>query len=121
MEEKPRIEIDGLFSIRARNCILIMVPGIQYLDELSAISSEDLMNMRHFGKKCLSELREVLGRHKLALRDERPLTLADQRNFLLYIEKDFTKVTRKVLRVKRDLASLEKTLLEIQKKLEKRV
>ena len=45
-------------SVRAYNCL--MRHGIRTVDELKAMSDEELVQVRNIGKRCLEEIKEKL-------------------------------------------------------------
>ena len=64
----PDVRIEELdFSVRTYNCL--KKAGILTVGELTQISELDLMNIRNFGRKSLTEVKEKLGEMNLALKD----------------------------------------------------
>ena len=64
----PDVRIEELdFSVRTYNCL--KKAGILTVGELTQISEMDLMNIRNFGRKSLTEVKEKLGIMNLQLKD----------------------------------------------------
>lgn len=64
----PDARIEELdFSVRTYNCL--KKANVLTIGELAQISEADLMNIRNFGKKSLTEVKEKLGQIGLALKD----------------------------------------------------
>lgn len=64
----PDVRIEELdFSVRTYNCL--KKAGILTVGELTQISELDLMNIRNFGRKSLTEVKEKLGLMNLQLKD----------------------------------------------------
>jgi DNA-directed RNA polymerase subunit alpha len=64
----PDVRIEELdFSVRTYNCL--KKAGILTVGELTLISELDLMNIRNFGRKSLTEVKEKLGAMSLQLKD----------------------------------------------------
>ena len=64
----PDARIEELdFSVRTYNCL--KKANILTVGELTQISEVDLMNIRNFGKKSLTEVKEKLGELSLSLKD----------------------------------------------------
>lgn len=60
------VKVDALeFSVRTGNCL--RQAGIQTLGDLVAQSEDDLLGIRHFGRKSLREVRDVLANFNLQL------------------------------------------------------
>jgi DNA-directed RNA polymerase subunit alpha len=67
----PDARIEELdFSVRTYNCL--KKANILTIGELAQISEADLMNIRNFGKKSLTEVKEKLAQLGLALKDSDP-------------------------------------------------
>lgn len=69
--ENKNIDIlikDLEFSVRSRNCL--EQENIVTLGELTDKSAAELLAIKNFGKKSLTEIREKLGQFNLSLRDE---------------------------------------------------
>ena len=58
------------FSVRTYNCL--KKANVLTIGELAAISENDLMNIRNFGRKSLNEVKEKLGQLGLSLKDSEP-------------------------------------------------
>jgi len=56
------------FSVRARNCL--KRANIKALGELTKMTAQDLMAIKNFGKKSLTEIREKLRQYGLCLKGE---------------------------------------------------
>ena len=56
------------FSVRVRSCLARM--GIRSIGQLVQYSSDDLMEIRGFGQKCLDEVRQKLAKIGLSLAGE---------------------------------------------------
>lgn len=56
------------FSVRVRSCLARM--GIRSIGQLVQYSSDDLMEIRGFGQKCLDEVRQKLAEIGLSLAGE---------------------------------------------------
>lgn len=70
VESNDDITIKDLeFSVRSRNCLEI--GNIKTLGQLADISIEELMQIKNFGKKSLTEIREKLSQYGLKLKDDR--------------------------------------------------
>ncbi len=57
------------FSVRSRNCLEI--GNIKTLGQLAEVSLDELMQIKNFGKKSLTEIREKLSQYGLKLKDDR--------------------------------------------------
>ncbi len=67
----PDARIEELdFSVRTYNCL--KKANVLTIGELAAISENDLMNIRNFGRKSLNEVKEKLGQLGLSLKDSEP-------------------------------------------------
>lgn len=67
----PDARIEELdFSVRTYNCL--KKANVLTIGELAQISEADLMNIRNFGKKSLTEVKEKLASLGLALKDSDP-------------------------------------------------
>ena len=67
----PDARIEELdFSVRTYNCL--KKANVLTIGELAAISENDLMNIRNFGRKSLNEVKEKLGELGLSLKDSEP-------------------------------------------------
>jgi DNA-directed RNA polymerase subunit alpha len=70
VESNDDITIKDLeFSVRSRNCLEI--GNIKTLGQLAEISIDELMQIKNFGKKSLTEIREKLSQYGLKLKDDR--------------------------------------------------
>jgi len=70
VESNDDITIKDLeFSVRSRNCLEIA--NIKTLGQLAEVSIDELMQIKNFGKKSLTEIREKLGQYGLKLKDDR--------------------------------------------------
>lgn len=70
VESNDDITIKDLeFSVRSRNCLEIA--NIKTLGQLADISIDELMQIKNFGKKSLTEIREKLSQYGLKLKDDR--------------------------------------------------
>lgn len=70
-EEDKKMEVivkDLEFSVRARNCL--KRANIRTLGELTVMTVADLLAIKNFGKKSLTEIREKLSQFNLALKGE---------------------------------------------------
>lgn len=56
------------FSVRSRNCL--EMGNIKTLSQLADVSIDELMQIKHFSKKCLTEVREKLAQYGLKLKDD---------------------------------------------------
>jgi DNA-directed RNA polymerase subunit alpha len=64
----PDARIEELdFSVRTYNCL--KKANVLTVGELTQISEDDLMNIRNFGRKSLTEVKEKLGALNLSLKD----------------------------------------------------
>ncbi|PKK91409.1 MAG: DNA-directed RNA polymerase subunit alpha [Candidatus Wallbacteria bacterium HGW-Wallbacteria-1] len=57
------------FSVRSRNCL--KRGNIKELGDLTKLSSNDLLQIKNFGKKSLVEIREKLAQYSLSLKGEK--------------------------------------------------
>jgi DNA-directed RNA polymerase subunit alpha len=57
------------FSVRSRNCL--EMGNIKTLGQLADVSIDELMQIKNFGKKSLTEIREKLSQYGLKLKDDR--------------------------------------------------
>jgi DNA-directed RNA polymerase subunit alpha len=57
------------FSVRSRNCL--EMGNIKTLGQLADVSIDELMQIKNFGKKSLTEIREKLAQYGLKLKDDR--------------------------------------------------
>jgi len=70
IESNDDITIKDLeFSVRSRNCLEI--GNIKTLGQLAEVSIDELMQIKNFGKKSLTEIREKLSQYGLKLKDDR--------------------------------------------------
>jgi len=70
VESNDDITIKDLeFSVRSRNCLEI--GNIKTLGQLADVSIDELMQIKNFGKKSLTEIREKLSQYGLKLKDDR--------------------------------------------------
>ena len=70
VESNDDITIKDLeFSVRSRNCLEI--GNIKTLGQLAEVSIDELMQIKNFGKKSLTEIREKLSQYGLKLKDDR--------------------------------------------------
>jgi len=70
VESSDDITIKDLeFSVRSRNCLEI--GNIKTLGQLAEVSIDELMQIKNFGKKSLTEIREKLSQYGLKLKDDR--------------------------------------------------
>jgi len=70
VESNDDISIKDLeFSVRSRNCLEI--GNIKTLGQLAEVSIDELMQIKNFGKKSLTEIREKLSQYGLKLKDDR--------------------------------------------------
>jgi DNA-directed RNA polymerase subunit alpha len=57
------------FSVRSRNCL--EMGNIKTLGQLADVSMDELMQIKNFGRKSLTEIREKLSQYGLKLKDDR--------------------------------------------------
>lgn len=70
VESNDDIPIKDLeFSVRSRNCL--EMGNIKTLGQLAEVSIDELMQIKNFGKKSLTEIREKLAQYGLKLKDDR--------------------------------------------------
>lgn len=63
-------------SVRTTNCL--HNAGINNVGDLTAQAEHDLMRIKNFGRRCLSEVKEILGTFHLTLRVGPVVSLEDQ-------------------------------------------
>lgn len=68
LSNAPDIRIEEMeFSVRTYNCL--KRASLMTIGELAQVSEADLMNIRNFGKKSLTEVKEKLAQFGLSLKD----------------------------------------------------
>lgn len=65
--EDYNILMDLDISIRTKNCL--NAAEIIYLEELIYYTKQELLNFRHFGKKSLEELENLMNEHNLKFKE----------------------------------------------------
>ena len=64
------------FSIRTQNCLYSA--GLRTIGDIMAKSEKELMAIPNFGRRCLREVKEILGTFDLSLREGPILSLEQQ-------------------------------------------
>jgi DNA-directed RNA polymerase subunit alpha len=64
------------FSVRSRNCL--KRANIKTIGELTKLSADDLLSIKNFGRKSLTEIREKLRKYGLSLKGEENITDFDE-------------------------------------------
>lgn len=95
-------------TIRLEN--ILKGAGIEYLDQLSQMSSKELLKWRNFGKKALRDARETLAIHGLSLRDDVRVSNDEHKNLIIKIPEFIIDIRNKISEIELQLRVLSSHL-----------